>query len=702
MRFLPRDTDLTTLAGTLSLAVANYKPIPQLPLANSTSLTGGSQNGGASSMMVQGKSFKVQNGDYEANHSVKEWGVPSTLYVSVDDQSSSSSNSTTSPVHNNKDAATPKKLATTTVGNGCPLSNAYTPNGGWDNLPAPTFPAFDSVKANAMRYRQQQGVNLGSWFVQEGWMETAFMACATGTQQAEFDIVNGFGTSQAGLVSAQAYMEQHWDTWITEQDFINLANMGINTVRLPIGYWSVGPYFTQNSPFSPYASVYSYSWRYVARAINWAAKYDIGVILDLHGAYGSQNGQAHSGLNDGVINWYNSYNQGLTTQVLLWLAQELSAVTNIVGIQMLNEPQDRASYWSWLSSVMDQIRSINKYTATVPLYFHDAFNLKKGAQFVANRSDFVVQDHHSYYVYTPDDIATSAQGHVSQIKGTILNEMNAQSSVARRNLIVGEWSCALSSLSLAQSSNPTKDQTDFCTSQAQVWQESTAGFSFWSYKMLNCNSNSGWCFKSAVKNYLPGYFNSWGLAIPTLPTTTSNVLAANATTVNRLNLNVSTTSSSSSSSTPTSTLTPARVGKVITEKDQAYLDQQKTSDPPRVGMVIKQRSLRGSLASMARSIVLDENPTRRQQSTSVQQKTTSQVASKGYSDGFLTAKILASELNLSRLGFKDQYLLDSWNAHMTTGLYRSQDSQTYTDQFRQGLQDAENRIASLATSLLSS
>jgi aryl-phospho-beta-D-glucosidase BglC (GH1 family) len=34
-----------------------------------------------------------------------------------------------------------------------------------------------------------------------------------------------------------------------------MAAQGINTVRLPIGYFSVGPWFTRNSPFAAYAPV---------------------------------------------------------------------------------------------------------------------------------------------------------------------------------------------------------------------------------------------------------------------------------------------------------------------------------------------------------------------------------------------------------------------------------------------------------------
>lgn len=117
-------------------------------------------------------------------------------------------------------------------------------------------------------------------FVQEAWMTPSLFDCATGGKSAEYDVLDGFGQSPDGVANATSYMQRHWDTFIVEDDFKRMADMGINTVRLPIGYWSVGPYFTRDSPFQAYQQVYELSWRYVARAINWAAKYDIGVLVE--------------------------------------------------------------------------------------------------------------------------------------------------------------------------------------------------------------------------------------------------------------------------------------------------------------------------------------------------------------------------------------------------------------------------------------
>lgn len=223
--------------------------------------------------------------------------------------------------------------------------------------PAPVtdqeFPPFDSAKATIYRYRQQQSVNLGSWFVlphafhtfssdtfpsrfvHENWMSPSLFSCAGGPKVSELDIAYGWNSVQG----ARAVLERHWDTWIVQSDFDQLASIGINTVRLPIGYWSLGPGFCQATAFEHVAEVYQGSWSRVVRAINMAGKVGIGVLIDLHGAVGSQNGQGHSGISDGKTNlFYDEGNIAKTINVLKFLIQQLGAVTNVVGIQMLNEP----------------------------------------------------------------------------------------------------------------------------------------------------------------------------------------------------------------------------------------------------------------------------------------------------------------------------------------------------------------------------
>jgi glucan 1,3-beta-glucosidase len=112
-----------------------------------------------------------------------------------------------------------------------------------------------------------------------------------------------FGQFQSYDVAYKTLVN-HWNTWITEDDFKAIAEAGcavglliqyallnaearfvrLNHVRIPIGYWAfqVGlgePYVQGQLP-------------YLRSAINWATKYKLNVIIDLHGAPGSQNGYA--------------------------------------------------------------------------------------------------------------------------------------------------------------------------------------------------------------------------------------------------------------------------------------------------------------------------------------------------------------------------------------------------------------------------
>ena len=121
----------------------------------------------------------------------------------------------------------------------------YTPA---TSLVLESFAPYDPQQALIYRYRQQQSVNLGSWFVQEQWMNPSLFTCASGNKQAELDVASGWGS----VDNARQVLERHWDEWITESDFQYLASigkfcpvacrrktangdLGINTVRLPIG-----------------------------------------------------------------------------------------------------------------------------------------------------------------------------------------------------------------------------------------------------------------------------------------------------------------------------------------------------------------------------------------------------------------------------------------------------------------------------------
>lgn len=115
----------------------------------------------------------------------------------------------------------------------------------------------------------------------------------------------------------------------------------------------------------------------------------------------------------------------------------------------------------------------------MPLYVHDGFDLQRFSKFVASRNDFIVEDHHSYFVFTPSDASEPGSGHTQDVKSSVSDSLTVASTRARRNLIIGEWSCALTPQSLAN--DPDRDATtkNFCSTQLDVYSNVTAGWAFW-------------------------------------------------------------------------------------------------------------------------------------------------------------------------------------------------------------------------------
>lgn len=118
------------------------------------------------------------------------------------------------------------------------------------------------------------------------------------------------------------------------------------------------------------------------------------------------------------------------------------------------------------------MRATSDEAKTFPLYVHDGFNLNKFSDYIAGRKDFVVQDHHSYFVFTASDKAKSATQHITDVKGTIDNNLQSASNKQHRNLVVDEWSCSVGHAS-------GQNTEDFCQAQLDVYSRTTAGWSFW-------------------------------------------------------------------------------------------------------------------------------------------------------------------------------------------------------------------------------
>lgn len=124
-----------------------------------------------------------------------------------------------------------------------------------------------------------RGVNLGSQYIVEPWLsanEWNIMGC--GGKNSEFDCVSALGQSAAN----QAWLA-HWNRWTTEDDFNQMQNLGLNTVRIPVGYWMKEDLVYADSEHFPQGG-----WAHLQKVCGWASDRGLYIILDLHGAPGAQ------------------------------------------------------------------------------------------------------------------------------------------------------------------------------------------------------------------------------------------------------------------------------------------------------------------------------------------------------------------------------------------------------------------------------
>lgn len=175
-----------------------------------------------------------------------------------------------------------------------------------------------------------RGVNIGGWLVLEPWI------CPSIFQQfpAERGIIDEYTLTQSlgAQAAVDTVLRHHWDTWATWADFKKIADSGFNLVRIPIGYWA---YDNSDSPYAKGAAVY------IDAAIDWARSVGLKVMIDLHGAPGSQNCFDNSGQKCSGPQWQTGNNVQKTLNVLSGIQAKYGAASYddvIAGIELLNEP----------------------------------------------------------------------------------------------------------------------------------------------------------------------------------------------------------------------------------------------------------------------------------------------------------------------------------------------------------------------------
>lgn len=169
-----------------------------------------------------------------------------------------------------------------------------------------------------------RGTNAGGWLVTENWQ------CPLDAKDM-LTMMNVF-TERFGKEKAAELIKQYQDHWWTSKDFDYVKAEGINILRLPITYFEM-----LNSDGSLKATAFErLDW-----FINEAKKRDIYVMIDMHGAVGSQNGKDHSGdTTIADIGDFYGNEENISKTVTLWkeIAKRYKNEPMVCGYDLLNEP----------------------------------------------------------------------------------------------------------------------------------------------------------------------------------------------------------------------------------------------------------------------------------------------------------------------------------------------------------------------------
>jgi len=159
--------------------------------------------------------------------------------------------------------------------------------------------------------------------------------------------------NKIGLEATREKWQAHWAAALTESDFIYLTTVAYcTTIRLPIGYFTLGPKFSKHTPFAMSPSqVYINAWLAVINLVRRCHAHGIGVLLDLYACPGGANAETHSGTSSGKAElWGDEANLALTKRCLSFIAMEIKnpGLEGVVGIQLCNEPiRDAPGLYEW-------------------------------------------------------------------------------------------------------------------------------------------------------------------------------------------------------------------------------------------------------------------------------------------------------------------------------------------------------------------
>jgi len=286
-----------------------------------------------------------------------------------------------------------------------------------------------------------RGVNLGGWLLWEpGPCNQQPLVKATGHVPPDewtlcADLRAKFGPAEAARLVAQ-----HRAEYITKKDFEEIAALGMNSVRLPFGYWVVvGP-----RPGEPYIGP---CLEALDNAFKWAEETGLQIVLSFHGTIGCQSNHQASGRSSD--DWEpRMWDPHASLEVLRRVSARYGRRQSLGGITVVNEPSCHLPLDRLQRYYKNSYRAIrrsgvpDRVQVIFPVYqrwFRDFKGMFEAKQGYRN----VVFDVHVYHLFSPQWFRMSLASHLRWAAAQGRWHDAKEISRCGERVIVSEWCMAL-------------------------------------------------------------------------------------------------------------------------------------------------------------------------------------------------------------------------------------------------------------------
>ena len=298
------------------------------------------------------------------------------------------------------------------------------------------FTSYDFLKTDDTQIKNNhgngncvylRGTNLGNLFVQENWMSS--------TNEKDQKTINEKLTKRFGKKIKDNLISFYENNYFTLSDFDKLKEMGMSVIRVPFTYMNLYDKTIDNKWILKKNAFEKLDW-----IVRESSKRGIYVILDLHGAFGSQNGQDHSGeLIDNIkdVTFYkNTELKKLTLDLWKEVAIHYKNNPAIAGYDILNEPSEKAGittdyHFEFYNEIYQVIRKIDYDHIIIMESCWTVLNLPNPKKY--NWKNVVYEYHH--YIWNSQD---SAIGQIIATKALIESIKLANYNVPT---YIGEFTC---------------------------------------------------------------------------------------------------------------------------------------------------------------------------------------------------------------------------------------------------------------------